>query len=51
MAVNLGTHRSLPLLIWVVGFTDSMSEDIMTHIIRETLNAANELKSAIDAEK
>jgi len=51
MAVNLGIHRGLPLLIWVVGFADSMSEDTMAHIIRETLDAAETLKLVFDAEK
>jgi len=51
MAVYLGFHRGLPLLLWVVGFTESMSDERMPQIIRETLDAAGELKFIIDAER
>jgi len=48
LAIYLGLHRGLPLLVWVVGFTDSMSKERMPQIIHETLAAAEELKSVMD---
>jgi len=48
LAVYLGLHRGLPLLIWVVGFADSMSQERMPQIVHETLDTAEELKSVID---
>lgn len=47
LAMSLGLHRGLPLLVWVVGFTYSMPKERMPQIIHETLAAAEELKSVM----
>jgi DNA-binding IclR family transcriptional regulator len=49
VAVSIGNHRGLPLAIWVVGFAGAMVDDVMPHIIRETLHTATKLQSVFDA--
>jgi DNA-binding IclR family transcriptional regulator len=48
VAVALGNHRGLPLAIWVVGFADSINDDVLPKIIQDTLNTANKLRIVLE---
>jgi DNA-binding IclR family transcriptional regulator len=48
VAVSLGNHRGLPLAIWVVGFAGSMTEEVMSEVIQQTVHTSEKLKSVID---
>jgi DNA-binding IclR family transcriptional regulator len=48
VAVGLDNHRGLPLAIWVVGFAESMSDNAIPWIVKETLNAAKKLQQVLD---
>lgn len=48
VAVGLNNHRGLPLAIWVVGFAESMSNNTIPWIVKETLNAAKKLQGLLD---
>ncbi len=48
VAVSLGNHRGLPLAIWVVGFSVSMTEGVMSDVIEQTVKTSQKLQSVID---
>ncbi len=48
VAVGLDNHRGLPLAIWVVGFAESMSDNALPSIVKETLNATKKLQQILD---
>lgn len=48
VAVGLDNHRGLPLAIWVVGFAESMSDNAIPRIVKETLTAAKKLQGVLD---
>jgi len=48
IAVGLGNQRGLPLTIWVVGFADSMKDEIMAQIVPATQDVAKELRALLD---
>jgi DNA-binding IclR family transcriptional regulator len=47
VTVNLGIFRSLPLLMWGVGFAAAMTEKNLPGIIQKTLEAAEKVKSIL----
>lgn len=48
VAIGLGNHRGLPLAIWVVGFADSMRDDLMPQIVKGITQTAEKLKAVLD---
>ena len=48
VAVGLGNHRGLPLVLWIVGFAGSLKDDIVPGIIQQTLKAAEKLQLSLD---
>ena len=48
VAVGLDNHRGLPLAIWVVGFAESMNDNVIPQIAKETLNATKKLQQVLD---
>jgi len=48
VAVGLDNHRGLPLAIWVVGFAESMNDNVISQIVKETLNATKKLQQVLD---
>jgi DNA-binding IclR family transcriptional regulator len=48
VAIGLGNHRGLPLAIWVVGFADSMRDDVMPQVIKGIKQTAEKLKALLD---
>jgi DNA-binding IclR family transcriptional regulator len=50
VSVGLGNHRGLPLAIWVVGFSDSMNENLMPQIIQKTVDTAKKLQQSLDGQ-
>ena len=48
VAVGLDNHRGLPLAIWVVGFAESMNDNVIPQIVKQTLNATKKLQQALD---
>lgn len=49
VAVTLSNQRGLPLAIWVVGFTSSMSDERLNNIVDLTLSGAQLLRHKLDA--
>lgn len=47
IATDIADYRGLPLAIWVVGFSVSMTDEARPTIIRETLNTSNLLRKAL----
>lgn len=47
VAVSLGNFRSLPLLMWGVGFAATMTEKNLPGIVQKTLEAAEKVKSVL----
>jgi DNA-binding IclR family transcriptional regulator len=48
VAVGLGNRRGLPLAIWVVGFADSMNDEMLPQVINRTLTAGRKLQKVLD---
>ena len=48
VAVALGNHRGLPLAIWVVGFSSSMSNEKLPNITKQTLETSKQIRSALE---
>lgn len=51
VAVNLGNYRSLPLMMWVVGFASILTDDKMPYVVEKTLEASKNLKQVLRAER
>lgn len=47
VGVNLGNFRSLPLLMWGVGFAPAMTEKNLPGIVQKALEAAEKVKSIL----
>ena len=50
VAVNLGNFRSLPLLMWVVGFASIMTDDLLPSIVQRALDASEKVKQILRKE-
>ncbi len=50
VAVALGNKRGLPLLLWLVGFSGSLSDHRLELAAKSVLNAAAELKLLLDSQ-
>ncbi len=48
VAVSLGNLRGLPLAIWVVGFSGTLTDERIPVIVEQTLAAAEKLKRLLD---
>ena len=48
VAAGVGNHRGLPLAIWVVGFADSMPDEMISEIAKATIHAADALRSILE---
>ncbi len=51
VAVNIGNYRSLPLLMWVVGFASIMTDEILPNIVQKALRASENVKQILRDEE
>jgi len=49
VAATLGNQRGLPLAIWVVGFTTSLSDGRLNEVVGQTISGARALCKQLDA--